>query len=151
MISFENIVTTVAVLIAGWILYRVWKHLRRAAPVEVEVRLLADSPVRMSLSDFLARHQIVGDANIRDGKVYAVVPPERLHPLVRLLRGSFSAMTQVPNAVNGDLYQAVKNPGQGTGWTYRCSGVGVSDIGEAASLLEQAAARETRDEHGVGG
>lgn len=112
-------------------------HRHRRGRFVPEEMPLDQALVRHGLTDFLSRHRIVGDADIRSGVVLSTVPVERLDPLLRLFDGSFKDMLQIPNAVNGDLYIAVKKPGQGTGWDYRCSGVSVSDIGEIVRLVQR--------------
>lgn len=116
-----------------------WRRSRQPVDPLPEPKDLSHHHVRAALTDFLARHHIIGDADIRDGRVYQVVDPTRIDPLWRLFDGAAKVMAEVPNGINGDLYQAVKNPGQGTGWSYRCSGVSVYDIGEAARLMQAVA------------
>lgn len=122
----------------GWWRYR--KAIKRRLAEIAGPPTLDNPDIQRRLTMFLAKHGISGDADIRDGKVYGNVPPARLQPLAVLLQNAFSMIVQTPNAVNGDLYYAVKNPGEGTGWSYRCAGgVGVSDLGDAARVMQRVA------------
>lgn len=97
-----------------------------------EIATLDRPDVRQWLTDALARNRVVGDADIRDAIVYPLPGPAE--PLAILFRNAHAAMIR-DGAVNYDLFYAVKKPGQGTGWEYRCAGVMVSDLDEAARKL----------------
>jgi len=51
--------------------------------------------------------------------------------------------------VKGDLYVAVKNEGQGTGWRYRTVGITVGDLDEARSILSAPTGAETAGGDGL--
>lgn len=133
------VAVAVSRMVMNWTRYRATGTV--PAHEEIISRPLDDLGVRRGLTEFLIKQGVSGDADIRDGKVYPPVDPSRLDPLALLFRNAHSMIVQFPNAINGDLYFAVKNPGEGTGWKYSCAGgVGVSDLGEVASVMERVAA-----------
>lgn len=145
-IRWDNLAAVALIIVMlvfiGRMLRTVWQNRQYLHPEKypeedmTEDRPLSRADVRRDLGRFMAKHNVRGDAVIRDGVVYAAVPDTRIDPLVRMLRGSIMLMQQ-DDAIRGDLYYAVKNPGLGTGWTYRCSGICVSDVEEIVQLLER--------------
>jgi hypothetical protein len=117
-----------------------WRMRRRLAAAEAfppEELDLDRLPVRDRLQKFLRKHGITGSCDIREGWVFAPVPPERLEPLALMFLHTFSVIGQTPNAVNGNLYYAVKREGQGTGWSYHATDVTVEDLREAYTALSR--------------
>jgi hypothetical protein len=94
----------------GWVAFRrlhVW--LRKRAKVEVEIRHLRDEAVRRDLARFLERNKVVGDADIRQGFVFAPVPPEKLEPLAVALGNAVSILRTLPNLSADVLYVKKKD------------------------------------------
>lgn len=97
---------TMAILFPlGWSLYlRLRRHLRYRAAVEVQLRHLQEDAVRRDLAAFLRKQRVVGDADIRDGMVFAPVPPDRLEPLAVALGNAVSITQRLANGSADSLY-----------------------------------------------
>lgn len=96
-----------------------------------EERNLNALHVRRGLSDFLARHRIVGSADIRDGEVLPAVSVERLYPLAIRLDNAYSVLRRLPNPAASSLYvrDSVSDK-------FRLLDLDVEDIGETVRLLQ---------------
>ena len=64
-----------------------------------------DCPItRARLARMLVKYGIVGSADIRDGKVYAPVSFDRMHPLLGLINGANMALQNLKNPAACSLY-----------------------------------------------
>ena len=91
MISIETI-TPLALAIAGFLgagyLLHVglaWIDRQVKEPADPPIRSLDEPAVRDDLAKFLVKNGVIGDADIRMGQVYPVVPDDRLEPLAVVL------------------------------------------------------------------
>jgi hypothetical protein len=104
IISLYALVAIVASLL-GWYGFRWLRRKLQPIPVAEEgERDLSDTHVRKGLTDFLARHKIVGDADIRNGFVLAPVPPERLEPLAIVLGNAAAFISRLRNPSASSIY-----------------------------------------------
>lgn len=112
MISTIMLYLTVASLAAavGWYGFR-WLHrlLRKQVVVEERIRHLKDEQVRNELSGFLRKQMVIGDADIRQGIVFAPVPPDRLEPLAIALGNAVGILRRLPNLAADVLYVRQKD------------------------------------------
>lgn len=106
-ISTIMIYLTVASLAiaVGWYGFR-WLHrlLSKQVAVEERIRHLKDEQVRNELSGFLRKQMVVGDADIRQGIVFAPVPAEKLEPLALALGNAAAALARMQNRAADSLY-----------------------------------------------
>lgn len=65
---------------------------------------LSDILVRHRLQRAIDKNHIVGSADIRDGKVYAPVPFERMHPLLGVIDNANAALHRLKNPAACSLY-----------------------------------------------
>lgn len=105
----SQIITYLLVMAAsgffGWIAFqRLHVYLRKQAKYEVRMRHLADEAVRKELTAFLQKQMVMGDADIRQGMVFAPVPPERLEPLAVALSNAISIIQTLANGSADSLY-----------------------------------------------
>lgn len=107
MISIPGLLAfavTVAVgLGLGW-LYRLGCKPEIVEPEEPAIRDLAEAAVRSELTAFLQKRNVVGDADIRQGVVYAPVPPERLEPLSVVLENAAAMISRLRNPGACSIY-----------------------------------------------
>lgn len=88
-----------------WIAFqRLHVYLHKQAKHEVRMRHLADEAVRKELTAFLQKQMVMGDADIRQGMVFAPVPPERLEPLAVALSNAVSIIQTLANGAADSLY-----------------------------------------------
>lgn len=113
----------------------------RYTPVEVKLRLLTEKGVRDELSGFLRKQMVTGDADIRDGVVFAPVPAERLGPLGILLKDAASVREMLVNPEADSLYVRVNGE-------FHITGLDLSDISEAASVMSRVA-EDRRKSRGI--
>lgn len=73
-------------------------------PVEPEVSDLSDHATRAKLNSSLERLGVIGDADIRKGKVYPAVPADRLHPLAVVLENAGAVARRLRNPAACSLY-----------------------------------------------
>ena len=86
--------------ISAWLF--LWYRDRNKPPVEE--RDLNEYVIREQLQGFLRNNRIVGSADIRDGWVFAPVPPERLEPLAIQFLNAWSVIANIgENTHNGYL------------------------------------------------
>lgn len=106
-ISTIMIYLTVASLAiaVGWYGFR-WLHrlLSKQVAVEERIRHLSEDSVRAELSGFLRKQMVVGDADIRQGIVFAPVPAEKLEPLALALGNAAAALARMQNRAADSLY-----------------------------------------------
>lgn len=88
----------------GYLTHRLHLWLEKNHNYAVELRDLGEQETRDGLSAFLAKHNVQGDADIRDGKVYAPVPPDRLEPLAILFINAASYYARLANPAACGLY-----------------------------------------------
>lgn len=112
MISQGVIYTVVAIVasLVGWVGFRrLHRWLHHRAVVEERLRHLKDENVRNELSGFLRKNMVFGDADIRQGIVFAPVPPERLEPLAVALGNAVGILRHLPNLAADVLYVKKKD------------------------------------------
>lgn len=97
-------VAILASLAGVWCFNRLHRLLRKQVVVEERIRHLKDEQVRSELSGFLRKQMVVGDADIRQGIVFAPVPPERLEPLAIALGNAVGILRRLPNLSADVLY-----------------------------------------------
>lgn len=97
-------VATIASLVGVWLFNRLRRALGRQAVAEIKLRHLKEESVRSELSGFLRKQMVVGDADIRQGIVFAPVPPERLEPLAIALGNAVGLLRHLPNLSADVLY-----------------------------------------------
>lgn len=119
-----------------WGPYLVSRWREKDKPVVVEVEEgpldLSDLTTRGRLQVFLQKYQITGDAEIRNGFVYAPVPPERLEPLAHVLGRATDLIARMPNTAQDALYVMPNGNAMLTG-------IDLSDIREAESVMRRVA------------
>lgn len=102
---FQYIAIAIVSSLAGLLaFYPIKRWLHRRAVVEVKLRHLKDHLVRSELSGFLRAQNVFGDADIRDGVVYAPVPADRLEPLAVVLGNAAAMLARFPNRAADSLY-----------------------------------------------
>lgn len=108
IISLEMLVYVVVAVVASIIgviaFNRLHRWLRHRAAVEVRLRDLAEHAARQELTDALKKWRIVGDADIREGIVFAPVPPDRLEPLAIVLGNAAAFLSRLRNPAASSLY-----------------------------------------------
>ena len=103
--------------------------------MESTLRHLHDLQTRKDLTAFLKAQGVQGDADIREGEVYAPVDPTRLDPLAMRLRNAHSVITRLRNRNACSLYILGSDDERP-----RALDLDLMDIGEAASVMERVAA-----------
>lgn len=88
----------------AWIVNRLHIWLEKNHSYTVELRDLAERETREGLTAFLAKQNVQGDADIRDGIVYAPVPPDRLDPLVTVFMNAAAYYQRISNPAACSLY-----------------------------------------------
>jgi len=131
MISYI-VVGIASIIVGGHALLFLDRKLRTIKP-EVKTRPLTDPEVRSELSGFLRKHMVHGDADIRDGVVVSPVSPDRLSPLALTLGRASALLTTMSNRESDALY--VRDGDRG----YRLTGLDLSDVVEAASVIHRVA------------
>jgi hypothetical protein len=98
-------IVAIAASVVGVIGFR-WLDagLRGQAIAEAGLRRLSEERVRTELSGFLRKQNVVGDADIRQGIVFAPVPPDRLEPLAQALGNAAAMLARLPNVAADVLY-----------------------------------------------
>ena len=108
IISWEAaIYTTVAIvssLLGVVAVRRLDRWLKHRNAVQQRLRDLREQPTRQQLTAFLSKWNVVGDADIRQGMVFAPVPPERLEPLALALGNAVGLLRNLPNLAADVLY-----------------------------------------------
>lgn len=108
IISWEAaIYTTVAIvssLLGLVVVRRLDRWLKHRNAVQQRLRDLREQPTRQQLTAFLSKWNVVGDADIRQGMVFAPVPPERLEPLALALGNAVGLLRNLPNLAADVLY-----------------------------------------------
>lgn len=94
---------------------------------------LSDPQTRERMERFLARANISGNADIREGQVLPVIPADRLDPLIRLLAGSSHLVHHLQNPAADALYI------RGKGGELRHTGIDLTDILDAARMMQHMA------------
>lgn len=97
---------------------------------------------RTRLSSLLSRNYITGDANIREGKVYPVVDPVRVHPIMTLLEGAANRVARLPNPSASVIY--MRDPE--TGRYEPLGSIDAEDFREIVELLRPVAEAEKNKE-----
>lgn len=130
--SFGSAVFWIATIV--WILYMLASIGRAKKPVVVETGPLdlGDPLTRTRLQAFLQKHEISGDAEIRDGFVYAPVPPERLEPLAHILGRADNLIAELQNPAADMLF--LLSDGKA-----KITEIDLSDVREAASVMRRVA------------
>ena len=103
------VVAVVASLVGVWAFNRLHGWLRHRVVVEEKLRHLREESVRTELSGFLRKNLVVGDADIRQGIVFAPVPPEKLEPLALALGNAVGLLRTLPNLAADVLYVRQKD------------------------------------------
>lgn len=80
------------------------RKMRGPAQAEVRLRRLSEESVRNELSGFLRKQMVIGDADIRQGVVFAPVPAEKLEPLAMALGNAAAALARMENRAADSLY-----------------------------------------------
>lgn len=80
------------------------RKMRGQAQDEARIRRLSEESVRAELSGFLRKQMVVGDADIRQGIVFAPVPADRLEPLAVALGNAASMLARMQNRAADSLY-----------------------------------------------
>lgn len=107
MISYETLTYALfAVIGVIWSIQGIkWLDRRLRKEVHEErIRNLKSEQVRNELSGFLRKQMVVGDADIRQGIVFAPVPPDRLDPLAVTLGNAAATMSRLSNLAADVLY-----------------------------------------------
>lgn len=121
----------------------VGKYIKHANPepdTDLPVKPLSEYRWREALTELLRMNRIIGDADIRGGEVFAAPNPDRAPVLSKMFLAAYQQAKADGMTAGSNVYFAVKNPGQGTGWTYRCFGdVGIGDAAEVAGMLAKQA------------
>lgn len=73
-------------------------------PVEPEVADLSHHATRDKLNSSLERLGVIGDADIRQGKVFPAIPADRLHPLAVVLENAAAITRRLRNPAACSLY-----------------------------------------------
>lgn len=97
-----------------------------------EARSLSDELVRRDLSRFLTKQNVIGDADIRNGVVYAPVPPERLEPLATVLINAAGLISNLSNRAADSLYIRTKD-----GWAM--TDLDLDHVIDAARVMQRVA------------
>lgn len=124
-----------AVPLAGYALRRALSSVRKRRDPSRGPFDLGDLRTRNSLQKLLRNHEIDGSCDIRDGLVFEFTS-EPCNAVARRFRNAYSQIVQTPNAAQGDIYFAVKKPGDHPGWNYRCAGITVDNLRLVACILE---------------
>lgn len=72
--------------------------------VEIGPKNLADRHIRERMTLFLAAHEIVGDADVRNGHFLAPVSPAKLEPLAIMMRQAWNRVQTLRNPKACSLY-----------------------------------------------
>lgn len=80
------------------------RKMKGQVQAEERIRRLSEESVRAELSGFLRKQMVVGDADIRDGIVFAPVPAERLEPLAVVLGNAAAFLSRLRNPAASSLY-----------------------------------------------
>lgn len=108
MISWETLIyIAVAVVssIIGVVLFRrLDGWLRQRNAVEAQLRDLADHATRRELTEFLRQQQVIGDADIRNGIVFAPVPDDMVEPLAIVLGNAAAMIARLKNPAASSIY-----------------------------------------------
>lgn len=97
-------VATIASLFGVWGFHWLHRRLRGQVQAEERIRRLSEESVRAELSGFLRKQMVVGDADIRQGIVFAPVPSEKLEPLALALGNAAAALARMQNRAADSLY-----------------------------------------------
>lgn len=73
-------------------------------PKKPDSRDLCEAHVRADLTNFLRKNGVVGDADIRQGMVFAPVPPDRLEPLAVVLGNAAAFASRLRNPSANSIY-----------------------------------------------
>lgn len=103
------IVAIVSSALGVWAFNRLHRWLKGRAVIEQRLRELKDEPVRRELTEFLRKQWVIGDADIRQGIVFAPVPPDRLEPLAVVLGNAAATMARMDNRAADSLYVRMKD------------------------------------------
>lgn len=104
--------------------------------VEVGPKSLDDAHIRERMTAFLEKHEITGDADVRDGRFYAPVPAERIGPLVQVLERAWGVLQQVRNRNACSLYY---RDSVNDRWNL-VPELDLDDIGECVRVMQRVAA-----------
>lgn len=96
------VVAIAAIIVGAWTVRRLDRILRKQ--VQEEVRYLTDPDTRAGLTAFLQARMICGDADIRQGRVYPPVHPDKLEPLANVLGQAVSIIDRLKNPNSCSLY-----------------------------------------------
>ena len=77
---------------------------RDETPVDVGPKDLSDQHIRERMTNFLAVHEIGGDADVRGGRFYPPVPPSKLEPLALVMRKAWDRIQRLKNPASCSLY-----------------------------------------------
>ena len=142
MISIErfstlDIVLTIIVLMIGFSVFVIWLGrrlaiLRRQYPVAEDRPIFSlDTPeMREKLRDLLEHYRIIGNCDIRDGKVYAARQPGERNSMAAALMGIYRREMERSNNPNLALYVMHRGVVFGLG-------LSLSDLRELAEMLEK--------------
>ena len=96
-------------IVAGIFLFRYIHWRIQPLPVkpdgeEVVLNALSDPIFRERFKRLLENHNVVGDADIRDGKVYEPMSLDRMHPLLTVIDNANAALHRLKNPAACSLY-----------------------------------------------
>lgn len=103
------LVALASTIIGVWAFRWLHRLLSKQVAAEERIRHLRDEKVRNELSGFLRKQMVIGDADIRQGIVFAPVPPERLEPLAIALGNAVGILRRLPNLAADVLYVRQKD------------------------------------------
>lgn len=132
MISWNAVAVFVTVCWAVWMVWGVVFKVNKPKVEKREPRDLSALQTRESLTRFLQQNSIYGNAEIRNGMVFAPVSPERLEPLAIVLNRADDMISMLRNPAADVLY--VMEDGRP-----RLTGIDLSDVREAASVMRRVA------------
>lgn len=134
LVFFASVFTTIVLL--GRLVLR-WIDRKVASPPDdlLSSRDLADPSVRADLTAFLTKRRVVGNADIRDGFVFAPVPVERLDPLATVLSNAAGFTRLLTNPAACIVYVRDSM----TGKEYPLGDLDLDNIGEAARVMQRVA------------
>ncbi|MDY6949857.1 MAG: hypothetical protein SXG53_29640 [Pseudomonadota bacterium] len=128
------VAAVIASIVGVWSFNRLHRILRKEVAAEKRIRFLSDEKVRNELSGFLRNQMVVGDADIRQGIVFAPVPPERLEPLAIVLNNAAAMFHHLPNLAADALYV------RKTDGSWVMIGLDLAHVVDAARVMQTVAA-----------
>jgi hypothetical protein len=144
IIAFGTAVAGTSILM-GLAFERLKRYLNKEAVYEVRLRHLNDEAVRRDLSAFLEKQQVVGDADIRAGRVVLPVRMDQIEPLAVVLSNAaaygFRLLEITGNSNAKPLY--IRNPISGE--FLLLADLDLDHIIDAARLMQTMAENKERN------